>query len=119
MRDTFLLGTIAAVVFAGCSLIGGAVNEDNYFETMAAENCKLYKDCYAAFFYSQYDDIDDCIDSYLDDNEDGIEYLEDECDFDDDNAADCMAEYRGMNCENVYDDYEDIYDACSEVWDCE
>lgn len=119
MRDSLILGTVAAAVFAGCSLIGAPVNEDNYFEVSAKENCKLFEECYAAFFYSEYDDIDDCVDSVLDDAEDYNEQLADDCDFDEDNAQDCMDAYRGMKCEDVYDDYEDIYDACSEVWDCE
>lgn len=118
MRDSILIGTLAAVVLAGCSLLSGPVTEDNYFEQAAIQSCKLYKDCYAAYFYSEYDDIDDCVDGTLDAGEDYQDFVEDECDFDEDNAADCLAEYKGMSCEDVYDDYEDIYDACSEVWDC-
>ncbi len=119
MRDYLVLAAMMFGVVAGCSVFGGAVTEDNYFEKSVAESCKLMKDCNEAYFWSEYDDINDCIDTILDDNEDAYDYLADECDFDEDNAADCLAEYQGMKCENLYDDYEDIYDACSEVWDCE
>ncbi len=108
-----LIGIGALTGLAACF---GKVTEDNWGEKSAKAYCKFYKDCTTAYFFYYYDDLDDCVDEFVDDYEDAEDYYDD-CDFDDDNAADCI-DALGQSCKNAGEDLDDLYESCWEVWDC-
>lgn len=118
MRDNLLLTGMFAAIFAGCSLFGGGpVDEDNWSEKSATAMCKSMEKCYRAAFEAEYDDVADCVDNQMDLADEYSDYYDD-CDFDDGNAQDCLDSINEADCGDFYDDPEDVYEACLEVWDC-
>jgi len=101
-----------------CSLALGAcgVNEENYGPKLAKAYCKYSYECGRAYHLSEWDDVAECTDDYIDDNEDYYEDLIDDCDFDADKANDCLKSLREATGSCDPDDIE--FDDCSEVWDC-
>ena len=106
----------AALSFFAVGCFGVAVDEDNYNEVALETGCKFAKKCNTYYFYLEYDDVDDCVNEQEDELEDAWDYFEDECDFDEDKAADCMALYNAT-CKEAADD-EDYFEDCLEVWEC-
>ena len=117
MFRALALAASVSLFSAGC--FGASPDEDNYFELAEAASCKFAKRCSAYFFYYSYDDVEDCkseLEDQRDDNDEFYEYLQDECDFDEDKAKSCMSLY-GASCKDAADD-EDFFEDCDEVWDC-
>jgi len=95
----------------------GTVNEKNFLEKYSEALCTFEDECNRSVFLEEWDDVDDCVDDQLDIIDDADLDLED-CDFDKDNAKDCLATIKDAteDCEA-----EDIADAdeCGEVFDCD
>ena len=86
-------------------------DEDTFPEAFAAVQCRRYNECFRGFYEDEYDgEMDECVDEVTDDLED----LED-CDFDEDKAADCLEE---LNSEDCGDWYDGDHDDCWEIYDC-
>lgn len=102
----------ALLTLPGCALFAG---EDTFTTDFAQVSCERMQDCYKANFEAEYDDVAECVDeaeALAEDNED----LYDDCDFDDDKAASCLAEMRANSCGDLL---EDGVEDCAEVWDCD
>lgn len=54
----------------------------------------------------------------MDSWEDSEDYY-DGCDFDKDKAQDCLNALSTSTCKEAGDDYEDLFEDCGEVWDCQ
>lgn len=99
------------------SLLVGCVNEDNFVEKISKAECFYMKDCAEANFWASYDDMDDC----LDEVQDGWDNLLDvyglgDCDFDEEEAQNCLDAYNSSCKEAGQDD--DHFEDCWEVYDC-
>ncbi len=120
MRDHFILAGMMIAVFSGCSLLATPIDQDNFYETFTREGCKKLKQCSRGYFDSEYSDVNDCVDSIMNDADDyGLLDTLDSCDFDDGNAADCLDTFVSSDCEDWYQgdayddcDFADIYDNC-------
>ncbi|MBM4367055.1 MAG: hypothetical protein FJ102_12650 [Deltaproteobacteria bacterium] len=86
-------------------------DDDTYPESFATVYCSRLNECYRGAYEEEYDgEMDECIDEVTDDVEDW-----DDCDFDEDKAADCLEDLRSESCGDFYDgDHDD----CWEVYDC-
>lgn len=120
MLRTALL--VSGLAFGASACFTASVDEDNYFEQQGVATCKHLKRCWTTYFYSEWDDLEECFDDaedQRDDNEEYYEAIQDNCDFDEDKAQECLSLYSG-SCKVAGEDYDEFYDgACSEVWDCD
>lgn len=86
-------------------------DEDSFIEAYAQVQCARLSECFRGYYEDEYDgEMDECID----DGEDAFDAV-DNCDFDEDKAADCLEELRSDSCG---DWYADDHDDCWEVFDC-
>jgi len=111
-RVAWMLLTAGLVVVSAC----GGVNEENFTDKSAKVFCAYQQECYRSGFVDEYKDMPDCVDEYVDDNEDYFEDLIDDCDFDKDKAKDCLDSFKDATDTCDSDDIE--YDDCYEIWDC-
>lgn len=85
---------------------------------MAQLTCDFSYNCYKAGFLEEWDDTSECMDDAEDEIEDQEDFLED-CDFDADQAAECLAAMRAYSVSCSEDDGEEVTDACEDVYeDC-
>lgn len=118
MNRMTLLPVLAAAL-SGCSVFGpGNITEDNWAESFAKTYCKQLQECEKGFFESEFSDLDDCEDEIKDDVEDAAESADDaDCNFEEDEAQDCVDSIHESSCEDFYD--LDYVDDCDAVYDCE
>jgi hypothetical protein len=94
-------------------LATGCVTEDSFVEQYARVGCIRARECNKGFFQAEYDnDIGECVDDALDYYDDVEDYYDD-CDFDEDNARECLAQLRSDSCGDLY---EDGVGDCNHVW---
>ena len=118
MNRTSLLPALAATL-SGCSLFGpGNITEDNWAESFAKTYCKQLQECERGYFESEYSDLEDCQDEVKDDAEDAAESADDaDCNFEEDEAQDCVDSMHASSCEDFYD--LEYLDDCDKVYDCD
>ncbi|MFZ5476307.1 MAG: hypothetical protein ACOZNI_05975 [Myxococcota bacterium] len=100
-------------VLASCTLPWA--DEDEYWERFAKATCERTRECSRGYFDSEWSDVEDCTDDLKDQSEDAADYYDD-CEFDDEQADECLTQLREASCEELY---EDGADECARVWDCE
>ena len=103
----------------GCLVpaMGCGPSEDAWAQRSAKLSCKLAKRCSTSQFYFNYDNVEECVDDALEQNEDRQDFYDDECVFNKKEARECYAAMKN-SCKNIGKDYEQLYDACSRVWNC-
>ena len=107
---------LIALLATGCFGGGGTPDEDDYPEKLADQYCQFLSKCSSAQFYYDYGNVDDCTDALLDaQDEAGIDYGD--CDYDEDNAKDCLSLYK-MSCKDAAEEWDDLSETCAEVYDC-
>jgi hypothetical protein len=99
------------------ALLGSCVTEKGWPDRAAKVSCKFAKRCSTSQFYFTFDDMADCIDSTQDQFRAQEDFQEDNCTFDKKQARDCLKALRG-SCKAIGKDYDALYQACFEVWDC-
>ena len=104
---------IAATFLAAACF--GSVNEDNFYEQLCHQTCQFEKSCSKFGFFYDYDDVPDCFDECMDDEDDFYDSV-DGCDFDKDNASSCLSDF-GMSCKAAADE-KHWADDCWDVYDC-
>lgn len=120
-----LLRLVAPLTLVGLGLSGlvgckSYEDEENFIDKAAKESCDLNRKCYYAYYVEEFSDHSDCIDETIDDLEDQSDFLDDiGCDYEPDNAPDCIDALKeaGRTCEE--NDLEDMFEACYEdLYDC-
>ena len=108
-------GLIAVALLAvGCGL--GAITEDTLPARVAGPYCDNLRRCNRGYFDSEFSDMADCVDETEEDFEDLVEEADDYgCDFDEDEARECVQSLRSSSCEDWYEG--DTLDDCSDVFD--
>ncbi len=97
------------LLLAGCFLV---VDEDTFPDQYASLTCNRMMECNRGYFEAEYDaDMEDCMDEYVD----AIEDLDSDCDFDDDEARDCLEKVQSSTCGDLWED--DPKD-CGQVYTC-
>ena len=112
MKRLVISALLACTLLPACSAFS-KVDEDNFGKQYAKAMCSYWKRCSAFYFYYDYSDEDDCrdeIEDWWDD--DG----EENCDFDDDKAQECIDGLNGT-CKAIGDDDWDDLESCSEICD--
>ena len=99
-----------ALTLVGCFLI---VDEDTFPDQYASLQYSRVMECQRGYFEAEYDaDMEDCTDDYID-------YFDDiekaDCDFDDDEARDCLEKVQASTCGDLTEDYPKD---CFEVYTC-
>ena len=98
-----------ALTLLGCFLI---VDEDTFPDQYASLQCNRVQECSRGYFEAEYDsDMEECTDDYLDD----IDKLDANCDFDDDEARDCLEKLQASSCGDIVEDYPKD---CLKVYTC-
>ena len=102
-------GWLLAVALVGC---GGEIKEKDWGAEYGQAVCEAYDECLRSYFLENYSDIEDCVDEY--EEEYGADAYDD-CDFDPEEARECIDAMKDFakSCE-----YVDISDECDDVWDC-
>lgn len=123
MHAKLAVAGVLMTFLSGCSLLSGTpLDQDSYFDELAETTCKVNKDCFKAYYESEWDDLEECVDDHVDLLDDAKDYYED-CDFDEDQAKACLDAMRGAECGEFLDegDAEDIADECDyeEIFDCD
>ncbi|MFZ5481789.1 MAG: hypothetical protein ACOZNI_33820 [Myxococcota bacterium] len=93
-------------------MLGGCLSatEEGYPTSYAQVACSRTRECLKGPFEAEYSDMEDCVDEVSEDVEDLI----DECDYDEDKGAECLAELQAASCEDFYDDFPE---ECLEAYD--
>jgi len=103
-------------LLTGCA---GEVDEKTYAERYSPEFCSKTRRCNLGMFESEWSDMNDCIDEVSEDIEDLIDDMDDaDCDFDDNDAQDCLDTFAASDCEDYHEG--DAFEDCgvNDVWDC-
>lgn len=122
---TFLRPAVHSVLFSvvltGCGV--GTVTEDNFAEKAGQVECQILSKCMRAYYESEYSDMADCRDEVNDDYSDLADDLDDRgCDFDEDEAQDCLDTVSTLTCEEYWEDVVEEggrHKDCDKVWDCD
>jgi hypothetical protein len=85
------------------SLVACAPTYDNFPAKLAAVVCERSKECALGSFESRYDDMAECMEEVAEVYESSLDRIDDD-DFDARDAADCIAEIRSRDCEDVVND---------------
>lgn len=106
-----------SLLLTGCFGVG-EVTESNWTEKFSDVYCNQLEKCSRGFFESEYSDMADCLDEVQDDAEDQADNLDDlGCDFDEEEAQQCLDSFHKASCEDVYE--ADYLDDCEDVFDCD
>ena len=104
-------------IFSG-SFLGCFTTEESYPDQSIAATCSMYFNCYKGEFYQEWDDMDECIDDGRDAWDDNEDFFDD-CDFDADQAVQCLAAMNAYAASCSEDDADDVSDECEDVYtDC-
>ena len=99
----------ALFAFVGCFLV---VDEDTFPDQYASLSCERTRECSRGYFEAEWDGVmDDCVDDVLDNFDD----VPSGCDFDDDEARDCLETVQAATCGELYEDYPKD---CAQVYSC-
>lgn len=97
------------LLLTGCFLV---VDEDTYPQQFASLYCNRLLECSRGYFEAEYDaDMEDCVDDQVD----RIEDYPSSCDFDDDEARDCLEKVQASTCGDLTEDYPKD---CGKVYSC-
>ena len=98
------------VAALGVALVGCAVTEEEYVERYAELACTHYVECYPDLL--PYESVDACIDQTAG----GLTEVavDPDCTYDDEQAAECLAELRQARCEEA----PQIFEPCTGVFTC-
>jgi|GEM_PF-3336171 len=98
---------------------GGKVSADDFLRRYAQETCKVDERCYRAWFDSNWDGQQSCIDDQLSASADYADLVAD-CPFDADKAQECLDNLRKSECATWEDDAaaEALAAPCLEAWTC-
>ena len=109
-----LTSTEIAVTFLVAFLLIGCdpddIDDDRFVEVYASVYCRRLSQCYYAAYESEYDaDREECRDEV----EELVEYVDSsQCNFDEDEALDCLDDWREDDCEDLF--YEgNVSEACA------
>lgn len=104
------------LTFVGCFLV---VDEETFPVQYASLRCNRVSECQRGYYEAEYDgDMNDCTDDLEDQLDDALEAYDDigyDCDFDDDDARDCLEEMQAATCGELYEEYPRD---CDRVYDC-
>ena len=100
------------------------LDEVSFGEKMSKEGCTLEKKCFRGYFDDEYSDMADCVDEQVDNWDDLADTFDDwDCDFESDEAAECLAAWQNATCEEHYEfRFEGdgpMVEDCEKVWDCD
>lgn len=103
--------TLLLLLAAACA----PPSEDEFPEAYARVICDRTQECWKAAMEENYNgDVGECVEE----NTDTIEAFGDDCDYDEDDAADCLEAWREESCEELF--FEEQPEACREVYsDCD
>jgi len=109
---------ISAIAAASALAVGCASVEESDFATeLAVVECRTLKKCALGQFESDYDGkMNDCVDDRGDLLDDFVEITSDICEYDVDQATQCVRRVDGMSCEDWAEG--DGARACDLVYDC-
>lgn len=114
-----LIATGALAFLFACN----KVDEENYAEVAGEVTCQQFKKCEQGYFYSLWDDASECqadYDEYYAERE--ALFLDLDCEFDLENAAECIAAMQDADCETWYEsqsaETSTGFDECAAVWEC-
>lgn len=92
-----------------------APTAETFPDQLAVTWCARLEECYKADYDSLYDDRAECEDDVADDVDDVFG----ECDFDQDDAIDCLGELREDDCDDIADAFSDCLYTSSAAYECE
>lgn len=101
-----------AVLTLACT---GKLTEETYPAQYAKAACVALQECERSLFLEAFGDMDECREDLEDQFDDDKERLED-CDFDADEASQCLDTLKDYSKSCDYGDFE--YDNCNDAWDC-
>jgi hypothetical protein len=102
---------VVALVQTACF----AVTEKNWEDRYAKNRCQFAKSCEKATFYFNYADMDECVGHQIKLYNERDDHAG--CTFDKKMAKDCVSALNSR-CKVAGADYESLFAACYEVWDC-
>lgn len=103
---------LAALALSSCKL-----DEDRWPEKIAKAECQFAEKCDKASFYYNYRDLDTCVQHELRIWEEHTEFYEEQCIFDRNQAKACLKAL-DRSCKKAGREYDELFKACFEVWDC-
>jgi len=111
--------TLVGLAYGGLVGCGSYEKEEVFIEKVAKEACDLNRKCYYAYYLDEFSDHNDCVDETIEDYEDLSDFFDDiDCDYEPDQAAECVDAVRKASKTCEENDLEDVDDACEDVYDC-
>jgi hypothetical protein len=106
-RHLWIVALAASLATPACG-----TSEKSFPKDFSTEVCKKLDECSKGQFDSEWDNVGECVDDYVD-------YLEDDyedCDFDQDQGAECLQSMRQSDCDDFVEG--DWYRDCSGIYEC-
>ncbi len=107
-------------MFVLLSLVG-CLSAESFDDQFAGAECALVYECDKAAFESNYDDVGECQEDFVDYTEEYYDCYLENCEFDAGEASDCLNAINTSDCEAYADgdylsdcDYADIFDDCDD-----
>ena len=99
---TRAVATLAAAMAVGC----GEVERDDFAGASARALCPAYRQCAKGLYEYYFDaDYEDCLDDVEEVVQGYVEFADAlQCDFDPEEAYDCLQEIREMDCQDMHDE---------------
>lgn len=101
------MDTVRGMLWIALLLAGCAPTEKSFPEAFAGQYCSRWEECFRADYEGRFDDRAECVDDVAD----SVDDVFGDCDYDQDEAVDCLQELSTEDC----DDVEDAYYHC--LWD--
>src|SRR5688572_9193101 len=101
-------------------LLGGCeeVTKETYPNERAHAECKAMRRCYRAEYEGEHEGLEDCGEDLALVIEEEVQLYPD-CSFRQEQAQECVNSVQTASCEDFGDDYDEVYEACERVYDCE
>lgn len=110
--------TLALLVLTLTGLSACAPSRDNFFNAYWEAMCDKKAEC-SETFENKYASVEECVE-VMDDDEQDLNDQYEECDYDKDEAKECLQLIEDIDCdENYPSGFEQVNEACIEVFSCE
>lgn len=86
----------------------------NFAENFNEVDCKRFEECAKGAFDMLYSSVEDCVARRADDSDTLAECFAGHCEFDKKNAAQCLDDIAGADCDEIVD--ASAYADCADVW---
>jgi len=107
---------VVVLLLVGC----GSVTEDNFAAERAAAECQVKRRCFRAEYEGEFDgSLEECEEELTTQFESEAKELYEDCDFEEENAVECINAIRTATCGEFWDSSEEIFEDCQVVFSCD